>query len=190
MDKTETLAPKPVKAQETVEKTLKANQDAAVKAMKVGKETAEKALKAGSDAMTKVYDQACSAAKETVQKTFPQAAARFEELTGLQRGNLEAFFSAGTVAMKNVETLSEEMLAFNKKAMEDGVANAKKFMDCKTMQDVVELQTNLARTQLEAMLAQSTKFTDLALKMTGEIVEPMQSRLGETVEKLGKPLAA
>jgi phasin family protein len=92
--------------------------------------------------------------------------------------------------MKNVETLSEEMLAYNKKAMEDGVANAKKLMDCKTMQDVVELQTGLATAQFEAMLAQSTKFTDLALKMAGEIVEPMQSRLGETVEKLGKPLAA
>lgn len=190
MSKTETLAPKPVKATETVEKTLKANQDAAAKAVKVGKETAEKALKASSEAVTKVYDQAYSAAKETVQKTFPQAAARFEELAGLQRGNLEAFFSAGTVAMKNVETLSEEMLAFNTKAMEDGVANAKKLMDCKTMQDVVELQTNLACAQFESMLAQGTKFTDLTLKMAGEIVEPMQARLGETVEKLGKPLAA
>jgi phasin family protein len=190
MSKTETLAPKPIKAQETVEKTLKANQDAAAKAMKVGKETAEKAFKAGSEAVTKAYDNACSAAKETVQKTFPQAAARFDELTGLQRGNLEAFFSAGTVAMKNAETLSEEVVAFGKKAMEDSAANAKKFMECKTMQDVVELQTDLACAQLESMLAQGTKFTDLALKMAGEIVEPMQTRIGETVEKLGKPLAA
>jgi phasin family protein len=176
MTKTETMTLKPQKAQETVQKALQANQDAAAKAMKVGKETAEKAMKAGSEAVTKAYDQACSAAKETVQKTFPQAAARFDELAGLQRGNLEA--------------LSEEMLAYNKKAMEDGAVNAKKLMECKTMQDVVELQTNLACAHFEAMLAQGTKFTDLALKMAGEMVEPMQSRLGETVEKLGKPLAA
>ena len=190
MTKTETMTLKSQKAQETVQKTLQANQDAAAQAMKVGKETAEKAMKAGSEAVTKAYDQACSAAKETVQKTFPQAAARFDELAGLQRGNLEAFFSAGTVAMKNVETLSAEMLAYNKKAMEDGAVNAKKLMECKTMQDVVELQTNLASAHFEAMMAQGTKFTDLALKMAGEMIEPMQSRLGETVEKLGKPLAA
>ena len=190
MTKIETTAPKHAKAQEAVEKTLKANQDAAANAMKAGKETAEKALKAGSEAFTKAYDHACSAAKETVQKTFPQAAARFDELAGVQRANLEAFFSAGSVAMKSVEALSEEMLAYNKKAMEDGAANAKKLMECKTMQDVVELQTGLACAQLEAMLAQSTKFTDLALKMAGDVVEPMQSRFGETVEKLGKPLAA
>jgi len=196
MTKLETANPKPMKAQETmeksmsVEKTFKANQAAAEKAVKVGKETAEKAMKAGTEAVTKAYDQALSAAKETVQKTFPQAAARFEELAGLQRANLEAVFAAGTTAMKNAETFSEEVLAFNKKAMEDGVANAKKLMECKTMQEVVEMQTDLACTQLEAMLTQGTKMTDLALKMAGEIVEPMQARLGETVEKLGKPLAA
>jgi phasin family protein len=190
MTKVETMTPKPMKAQETVEKTLKANQAAAEKAVKAGKETAEKAMRAGTEAVTKAYDQALSAAKETVQKTFPQAAQRFEELAGLQRANLEALFSAGTSVVKNAETFSEEVLAFNKKAMEDGVANAKKLFECKTMQDVVELQADLAHAQLETMLAQGTKMTDLALKMAGEIVEPMQARFGETLEKLGKPLAA
>ena len=190
MTKLETAAPKPMKAQETVEKTFKANQAAAEKAVKAGKETAEKAMKAGTEAVTKVYDQALSAAKDTVQRTFPQAAARFDELAGLQRANLEAVFTAGTLAMKNAETLSEEVLAFNKKAMEEGVANAKKLFECKTMQEVVELQTDLACAQLEAMLSQGTRMTELALKMAGEIAEPMQARLGETVEKFGKPLAA
>jgi phasin family protein len=140
--------------------------------------------------MTKAYDQALSAAKETVQQTFPQAAARFEELAGLQRANLEAMFSAGTVAMKSVETLTGEVLAFNKKAIEEGVANAKKLMACKTMQEAVEMQTDLACAQFEQMLAHGTKVTDLALKMAGEIVEPIQDRIGAAVEKLGKPPAA
>jgi phasin family protein len=192
MTKVETANPnpKPTKTQETVEKTFKANQAAAEKAVKVGKETAEKAMKAGTDAVTKAYDQALSACQDTVQKAFPQAAGRFEELAGVQRANLEAAFTVGTKAMKNAETLSEEMLAFNKKAMEEGVANAKKLFECKTMQEVVEFQTDLARAQFEAMLAQGTKMTDLALKMAGEIAEPVQARIGETFEKLGKPLAA
>jgi phasin family protein len=190
MSKTDTLTAKPVKAQETVEKAIKANQAAAEKAVKVGKETAEKAMKAGSEAVTKVYDQALSAAKETVQKTFPQAAARFEELAGLQRANIEALFSAGTVAMKNAETLSEEVLAFNKKAFEEGVANAKKLFECKTMQDVVEMQTDLCCAQIETTLAHASKVTDMALKMAGEMVEPMQERVSQAVEKFGKPLTA
>jgi phasin family protein len=189
MTKVESANPKAAKTQEAVEKTFKANQAAAEKAVKAGKETAEKALKAGTEAVTKAYDQALSACRETVQKAFPQAAGRFDELAGLQRANLEAVFAAGTKAMKSAETLSEELLAFNKKAMEEGVANAKKLFECKTMQEVVELQTDVACAQLETMMAQGTRMTDLALKIAGEIVEPMQARLGETVEKLGKPLA-
>jgi len=190
MSKTATLNPNPAKAQETVEKTLKANQAAAEKAVKVGKETAEKAMKAGSEAVSKAYEQAVSAAKETVQKTFPQAAAQFDELAGLQRANMEALFSAGTLAMKGVETLSEEMLAFNKKAIDDGMANAKKMFECKTVQELMEVQTGCAYAQFEQIVAHGTKVTDLALKVAGEIAEPIQERLGHAVEKLGKPLAA
>jgi phasin family protein len=190
MSRTATVNPAPAKTQETVEKTLKANQAAAEKAVKVGKETAEKALKAGSEVVSKAYDQAVAAAKETVQKTFPQAAAQFEELAGVQRANLEALFAAGTQAMKGVETLSEEVLAFNKKAMDDSVANAKKLFDCKTVQELVEVQTDCACAQFEEFLAHGTKVTDMALKLAGEIAEPLQDRLGRAVEKLGKPLTA
>ncbi len=196
MTKVETANPKPAKTQETVEtamsveKTIKANQAAAEKAVKVGKETAEKALRAGSEAVTKVYDQALSAAKDSVQRTFPQAAARFDELAGVQRANIEALLAAGTAAMKNAETLSEEVLAFNQRAMENGVANAKKLFECKTMQEVVELQADLARVQIESMLTQSVKIADLALKMAGEFAEPIHGRFGQAVEKQGKPLAA
>jgi len=190
MTKSETTTLKPAKAQETVEKAIKANQAAAEKVVKAGKETAEKALKASSEAVTRAYDQAYSAAKETVEKTFPQAAARFEQLAGLQRANFEAVFSAGTVAMKNAETLSDELMAFNKKALEDGMANARKLLECKTMQEAVEMQTDLACAQIESTLAHASKVTDLALKMAGEFVEPIQDRFSQTVEKLGQPLAA
>jgi len=182
--------PNPAKAQDAVEKTLKANQAAAEKAVKAGKETAEKALKAGSEAVTKAYEQAIAAAKETVHKTFPQAAARFDEIAGLQRANIEALFSAGTVAMKGVETISEEVLAFNKKAIEDGMASAKKLLECKTVQELMEVQTDCACAQLEQFVAHGSKVTDMALKMAGEIAAPIQDRMGQTVEKLGKPLAA
>jgi phasin family protein len=190
MSKTATATPNPAKAHETVEKTLKANQAAAEKVAKVGKETAEKALKAGSEVVTKAYEQAMFAAKETVQKTFPQAAARFEELAGLQRANLEALFAAGSTAMKGVETLSDEMLAFNKKAIEEVMANARKMLECKTVQELVEFQTGCACSQLEQIVAHGSKVTDLTLKMAGEIAAPIQDRLGKTVEKLSKPPAA
>jgi phasin family protein len=175
------------KSPEIVEKALKANQTAAEKAVRAGKETAEKAFKAGSDATTRAYDQACSAAREHVQRSFPQAAGQFEEMATFQRANLEALFAAGATAMKGVETLSEEMLALGRKAMDDGMANSKKLLDCKTMQDVLALQTGLACTQMEELIARGGRFTDIAMQVAGEMIEPIQQCFGQAAEKAGKP---
>ena len=185
----QTSIPMP-KSPEIIEKALKANQTATEKAVRAGKETAEKAFKVGSDAMTKAYEQAYGAAKEQVQKSFPQAAEQFEEMASFQRANLEALFAASATAMKGAETLSEELMALGKKAMDDGMANSKKLLECKTMQDVLSLQTDLACAQMEELMAHGSKFTDLAMQMANEIAEPIQQRFGQAAEKLGKPPAA
>ena len=190
MTKTTATAPAAKAAPEAVEKTLKASQAAAEKAVKASKETAEKAYKAGSDAVTKAYDQAFAAAKDQVQKTFPQAAEKFDEFAGFQKANLEALFAAGSLAMKGFESIGDELLALNKKAMEDGLANAKKLMECKTVQDMVELQGDLARSQFEQLLATSTKLSEMYAKVAGDVAEPLQSRLGKAAQTMATPLAA
>ena len=185
------------KARDSAEKSMKAGQAAAERAVKTGQdavktgqENAGKAFAAGSEAMTKVYDQTYGVAKEAIQKTFPQAAAHFDEVAGFQRANLEAVVAAGSAAMKSVETISSQLLAFNTQALEEGVANAQKLMACKTVPEAMEFQTQCAMAQMQQMLAHSSKIADLALKMAGEFVAPMQERLGQAAEKLGKKPAA
>jgi phasin family protein len=172
-----------------VEKTLTAGQAAAEKAVKASKETAEKAFKAGSDAVAKAYDQAFAAAKDQVQKTFPQAAEKFDEFAGFQKANLEALFAAGSAAMKGFETLSDEVLALNKKAMEDGLAGAKKLMECKTVQEMMELQGEIARAQVERMFSTGTKVSEMCAKVATDMTEPLQARLGKAAEKMAAPIS-
>lgn len=184
------IAARAPKSPEIVEKALKADQAATEKALRAGSETAEKALKTGSAAMTQAYDHAFGAAKEQVQKAFPQAATQFEELASFQRANLEALFAISATAMKGAETLTEHLLAFNKKAMEHGMATSQKLLDCKTMQDVMALQADCACAQLEQAIDHGSKFTDIAMHVAGEIAEPLQQRLGQAAEKLGKATTA
>lgn len=193
MTRIEMATSKPSKAQESADKALKAHQAAAATAVAAGKETAEtaeKALKAGTEAISRAYDQAFGACMDAIDKAFPPAGGRFGDLAGLQRANLEAAFAAGSRAMKNAEAISEHVLAFNRKAMEDGVATAKKLLECKTIQDVVELQTDVARAQLDTVLAESGRLAELAIEFAGAFAEPMPARRGEAVDKPGKPPAA
>ena len=178
------------KARETVEKTVKAGQAATEKAAKAAKETAEKAFTVGTEAFTKAYDQAAGVAKETIFKAFPQAAAPFEAFAGFQRANIEAFVAAGSTVMKGVEAISQQVLAYNTKAMEEGFANTEKLLACKSVPEALETQTQCAMAQMQGALAHGSKMADLALKLAGDVTEPMQARMAQAAEMMGKPPAA
>jgi len=178
------------KARETAEKAVKAGQVATEKAAKTAKETAEKAFSAGTQAMTKAYEQAAGVAKDAISKTFPHAAAPFDAMAGFQRANLEAMVAAGSMAMKGVEALSQQMLAFNTKTMEDGIANTERLLACKSVPEALEAQTQCAMAQMQQALTHGSKMADLTLKLAGDLAEPLQARVSQAAKMLGKPLAA
>ncbi len=190
MSKASVPFPPSAKIQESAERAFKASQATAEKAMKVGKETTASAFKSSTAVVSKAYDETVAATQEQVQKTFPQVADKFENIAGFQRDNLEALFAASAVAMKGAETLTEEVIAYNKKAMEDGMAGTKKLFDCRTMQDLIAVQSELARLNFEALIAHGTKLTDLTMKLASDVASPLQDRVAKTAEQIGKPLVA
>jgi len=179
-----------VKRPEAVAKTLQTKQATADKAVTFSKETSERTLKAGFEAASKGFNQVATGSKEQFQQFLPQAAGAFNAMTGFQRGNLDAFAAAGMVAAKGVESLSGELLAFNRKVIEDSVANAKRLFDCKTINELAEVQADLARANFEQIIAQGTRITGLAVKVANEMAAPMRERASAAVGKIGKPLGA
>mgnify|MGYP003121286187 FL=1 len=63
-------------------------------------------------------------------------------------------------------------------------------MTAKTLNDVVEIQSDLARSQFDAFVAESTKVSEMSLKVANETVEPIQAQFTVVVEKMMKPIAA
>lgn len=175
---------------EAVEKSAKSSKDAVQKAVKVGNEAVEKAVKSSTDAFAKGYEQYLATAKDQMTKLFPSAAKNFDELAAFNKGNFEAFVAAGTAAAKGFETLSAQVIACNQKAVETGVATAKALLGCKTIQDMVEVHSDLTRKGIDEWLAEGTKLSELTVKVANQTAEPINSRLSEAVDRFMKPLAA
>ena len=175
---------------EATEKAVKSSKGTVQKAVKAGHETVEKAMKSGTDAFAKSYEQYFGAAKDQLGKLFPSAAKNFDELAEFNKGNLDAFMAASTAAAKGFETLSQQLIAYNQKAVETSVATAKALLGCRTMQDVVELQSDLTRKGIDEWLAEGTKFSELTVNVANQAAEPINSRLTEAVDRFMKPLAA
>ena len=172
------------------EKAAKSSKETVNKAVKAGHETMEKAMKSGTDAFTKGYEQYFAAARDQLTKLFPSAAKNFDDLAEFNKGNFDAFLAASNAAAKGFETLSQQMIAYNQKAVETSMATAKALLGCKTVQDVVEVHSDLTRKGIDEWVAEGTKLSELTVKVANETAEPINSRLTEAVDRFMKPLAA
>jgi phasin family protein len=174
---------------ETVQQAINAGKDSVERAVALSKEGAEKVYKASSEVATKNYEQAFAATKAQVEKSFPDVAAKMDDYAAIQKDSMDALIAAGETFGKVAEEMSQAVFDYNQKAFDASVENAKKLMECKTFQDVIELQSKIAQQQYDAFVAEQGKLSDVAMKAANDIAAPLQSRLSETVERFSKTAA-
>jgi len=148
------------------------------------------AIKAATDAFAKGYDQFVAMSREQVEKVFPAAVKTFDDVTAFQKDYLETIVAASTSMAKGYETIAKQLFAFNQKAAEASMAGAKALVGCKTVQEAVELQGDLARKSLDQWLSESTKISELTVKVTNEAITPINAKMTDAVEKFVRPMAA
>lgn len=123
---------------------------------------------------------------ETAQKFFNG----FDELTQLGQGNLEAVVASNQALAKGAEELSKEIFEIAQNSFENAATVAKAFFGAKTLQDVVELNSQFTKASVDTFLANSAKLSELTLKVANEAAQPLKARVDVAIEKLAKPLAA
>ena len=121
-----------------------------------------------------------TAFKDGVEKTL----AAINEANSHSKKNLEAVVASVTAAAKGAETVGAQAMAFSKKAFDDQVAAARTLASAKSVQEVVELQTTLARTFLESYMAEVGKLTETVSSSVKDSMKPLNERVTDLVEKM------
>ena len=154
------------------------------------KETVEAVMKAGTDVATKHYENAMSMSKDQLEKFSGLMFKNVDEMASLNKDNLDAVVTSGTTVAKGFEALSKEMMAFAQSAMEENLATSKKLFGARNVQEVLDIQSELARTNFDRFLSNSAKMTEMSVQVANQALEPLQTRVTVTVEKFTKPIAA
>jgi phasin family protein len=121
-----------------------------------------------------------TAFKDGVEKTM----AAFNEASTHSKKNLEAVVASVTAATKGAESVGAQAMAFSKKAFDDQVAAARSLASAKSVQEVVELQTTLAKTFLENYMAEMGKLTETVSSSVKNSMKPLNERVTDLVEKI------
>ena len=149
-------------------------------------ETAQKFTADATERATAMFGDMNTRAKSAMEKGTKAV----EEMVELSKGNVEAIVASGRVAAKGAEEIAKYTADYGRKAIEEANANAKKFAAVKSPTEFFALQSELAKTSLDALVGEASKFSESYLKLIGEIVQPLQNRYAVAAEKVKSAVAA
>jgi phasin family protein len=134
---------------------------------------AKKSVESGAEAV----EAAIKNGTESLKDGFEKLASSYEQLVAFNKETAEAVIECATKAGKGVETINSEVFTFSRASMDDGIAATKAILAAKSLQEVVERQSEYTKAALEAYVAEMSKVREMALDTAKAASEPLQARV-------------
>ncbi len=158
-------------------------------AVAVHKETIESVVKAGADVASKGVDKAVSLTKEQVDAAVKAGNAAFkgyEDVLQYSKANVDAFVQASTILARGVQEISKELVSLAQAQIEDSVGVSKALLGAKTLKEVIDLSSSVAKTNFDKLVAEGAKLNQLTTKLAEEAYAPINQRVEATVSQISK----
>ena len=146
-------------------------------------ETATTTAKAQTAQFKAQAETAQAAGAKVLREGMEKTTASLAELSAHSKSNLEALTASATAAQKGAEALSAQALSYGKTSWEHSVAAAQSISQARSVQELIELQTNFAKSAMETYLAEVTKMTETLTGSVKDSLKPINERVTATVEK-------
>lgn len=146
-------------------------------------ETVKKTVETATAAVKAQAEKAQAAGVKAFRENVDKSVASLTELNTEGKKTLEALVASASAAQKGAETLSGQSLAYGKKSWEDGVAAAQSLAAARSVQELVELQTQWAKSSIETYLSEVTKAADVMTASVKDSFKPINERVTAAVEK-------
>ncbi|KQZ73107.1 phasin [Sphingopyxis sp. Root214] len=153
---------------------------AATKGFKTMNDTVKKfadEAKTRTEALTADFQ---AKSKEALAKTSKLA----EEAVEFNKANVEALVEAGKIAAKGIETLGQEGVTYARKSFEDTTAALKGYTSVKTPADFFKLYAENSKKAFDAAVAQTSKTSELVVKLTNDSFAPISNRVSVITSKM------
>lgn len=124
--------------------------------------------------------------KAQMEKFGPSMFKGYEDIAAMGKENVEAAVKSSQILAKAAEEMSKAIVNFTQASLEMGMQAGQSILAVKTMQDLVEAQSEFAKSSFDHVVAGTSQISDMAMKVTNEAIEPISARVNETIEKITK----
>jgi len=153
---------------------------AATKGFKTMNDTVKKfadEAKTRAEALTADFNEK---AKEAMSKTSKLA----EEAVEFNKANVEALVEAGKIAAKGIENLGQEGVTYARRSFEDTTAALKGYTAVKSPTEFFKLYAENSKKAFDAAVAQTSKTSELVVKLTNDSFAPISNRVSVISSKM------
>lgn len=130
------------------------------------------------------FKQKISETQDKAKEALEKGRAAFGEVREFSRGNLDAVVASGKILVGGLRDMGGTLVAERRAALETLKADFNDLTTAKTPTDFFKLQGEIARKNLDSMVATGSKNSEAVLKLTREAMAPISGRLSLAVEKV------
>jgi len=152
---------------------------------------ATKGFKTMNDTVKKFADEAKTRAEaltadfnEKAKEAMSKSSKLAEEAVEFNKANVEALVEAGKIAAKNLEVLGQEGVTFARKSFEDTSAALKGYTAVKSPTEFFKLYAENSKKAFDAAVAQTSKTSELVVKMANDSFAPISNRVSVISSKM------
>jgi phasin family protein len=139
------------------------------------------------DAASQTADQAQTVLNDATERArtgFAKGQAMFADMGEFGKGNVEALVESSKIAARGLETLGQGAAAFMRGQFEDAQAQARTLATVTSPTDFFKLQGDFMRSSFEKIVAETSRGTEMMLKMAGEVAQPISNRVALAADKM------
>ena len=123
-------------------------------------------------------------ANDRAKTQMEKGAKAFEDMGTFQKGNLEAMVESSRIAAKGFEKMGQDSASYLKTSYENATSTMKAMAAIKSPTELFKLQSDFARSAFDAFVAETSRSTEAALKLAGEIAQPISNRVALAADKI------
>jgi phasin family protein len=123
---------------------------------------------------------------QDVARRSQQAA---QEMAEIARANVEAIVEATRLATEGARSIGQDAVARGREGAEQAADAIRSLAEAKSPTEFVQLQSELARTSFDRMVAESSRLTESMVKLAGQAFQPLSNRATVNAERFNNIVA-
>ena len=143
-------------------------------------------LQGSSKTVNETISNSVKTLQQQVEKVNQTMIKNNQEFSKFFEDNLNSTLQAFNILAKSSEEISKAYFSFAQNTLENNIAAAKSLFSARNAQEAFDLQSKTAKSNIDSLINESTKLSQLSIDAANKAMQPIQNRINQTVESIIK----